>query len=531
MNSKPPKLKRLLPWDTPICIEPAKRLRQRLLRIAVYVAFAGALIVPVIQFQTGMMRNVRKAAEFDQKHPDWTPAVAAQGGPRRPKASKGAIGRWSNAVRAFWAGDNIYLTHEQSCAAGRARGIRLHPNMPFVVILLSAVGYLPPSVMAMLWSLLKVATVIAALWMMAEIARDPDKPVPDWVMALGLGWSLLMITDDILHGNTNVFVLGVIVLHLWLFRRGRDVWSGVALALAICLKMTPAIFLLYWLYQRNWRLLVGATVGLGVMAIVIPVAAIGPDHYGVLMHSWLSNLIVPGLLEGAWYPIHINQSISGVFSRYFLPEGNPNGNIYWNPDDNPYAFQEEFRWISVAALSPGSVKMLLRICQAAVVVLIGWAVGLRKLPRDDGRRALHYGLVVIAMLLLNQRTWEHHGVVMLIAGVATWRAIAFGRFSRCMRAWALALTLAAGLVFWAGASDLVESVGKLLGKTSQEAEVLSDLVKAYGPMFYYLMLLLAAGVMMSVALRKGPNVYAEQRQKLFGNSAGEEAESASPDPS
>ena len=100
-----------------------------------------------------------------------------------------------------------------------------------------------------------------------------------------------------------------------------------------------------------------------------------------------------------------------------------------------------------------------------VVAAVAWGIGWRKLARDDGRRSLHYGLVVIAMLLLNQRTWEHHAVVLLIANVAIWQAIAFGRMGRSARLWALVLMLTAGAVYWAARSDLVKGMGRLFGQS------------------------------------------------------------------
>ena len=55
---------------------------------------------------------------------------------------------------------------------------------------------------------------------------------------------------------------------------------------------------------------------------------------------------------------------------------------------------------------------------------------------------------------------------------------------------------------------------QLFGQTGEQADMLSDLIKAYGPVFYHLVLLLAAGVLLSVAIRRSTPVYAAERQKL-----------------
>ncbi len=525
MNDQPTKSKWHVPFDSPLSDEPARRKREKVLRVAIYVAIAAAMIVPTIQFQAQTHRNLRRSAKFDAKHPDWTPAVAQAVGLRRPKAHKGAIGRWSKAVRKFWAGENIYLSHEEVAELealdtnpNSPKRTRLHPNMPFVIILLTPFAYVPPELAAIMWNVLKLLSLVASIWMVADLAGHGRRRVVDWVIALGLAWSLLMFADDFLHGNTNTFVLAAVVCHLWLFRRGKDWLAGLPLALAICIKMTPAIFVLYWLYQRNWKLLAGTAIAMVLLAVILPAAIIGPSHYATLTQSWLDNLIIPGLVKGAWYPIHINQSISGVFSRYFFAEGNPNGNLFWSPDDTLYEKQTEFAWITLVSLSESTVKMLVKLSQLAVVVAVGWAIGWRKLPRDDGRRLLHYGLVVTALLLLNQRTWEHHATVLLIAGVAIWQAVAFGKFSRAVRIVAMAIMLATGCVLFFTTSDMVEMVAKLLGCTDDQGEITADVVKAYGPMFYHLVGLLVVGVLLSVVLRrcKDDVPYATERQKLSG---------------
>ena len=47
------------------------------------------------------------------------------------------------------------------------------------------------------------------------------------------------------------------------FRRGRDGPAGVLLALAIACKVTPALFVPYFLWKRAWKVLAGCAVGTG----------------------------------------------------------------------------------------------------------------------------------------------------------------------------------------------------------------------------------------------------------------------------
>jgi len=261
-----------------------------------------------------------------------------------------------------------------------------------------------------------------------------------------------------------------------------------------------------------------------LFAVVIPAAALGPSQYAAHTESWLENLILPGLLKGAWYPIHINQSVSGVFSRYFL-KGQRDGDINWNPDDMPYKAHVDAAktdpkhkgpdWIALVSLSTGTVKMLVRAMQVLILASMAWAIGWRKLPRDDGRRALHYGLIVLGMMLLNQRTWEHHAGVLLIAHLAVWYAIGFGCVSRRARGLALALMLLAGLCVWLDSGDIYKLMARLTGRPAEVGEEWSNLVKAYGLTFYHFLLVLVASVVLAVSLRRVQRPYAELRQRVF----------------
>jgi hypothetical protein len=382
--------------------------------------------------------------------------------------------------------------------------------MPFIVILLTPFAYLPLGAAIVSYNVLKLAAIVAAIWMMIRVANHDGLKMPDWVAGLGVLWAVKFILGDIQHGNTNDFVLAAIVLHLWLYRRGHDWASGTALAMAICLKMTPALFVLYWLYQRSWKVLAGTLVALAVFAIVVPVVAVGPSRAAELTGTWLDNLIIPGLVKGEWYPIHINQSASGVLGRYLLGGGQHGGDIYWNPDDNPYDRQVEHGWIAFASLSPQQAKAVVRAVQFILVALGAWAIGWRKLPRDDGRRALHYGLVVTGMMLLNQRTWDHHAAVLLVATLAIWYALWGGQLSRAGRGWALGLMLAAIVFMWGCSNDLFVVAAVLSGRTADVGHDWADRCMAYGPVFYSFLMLFVAGVILSVAMRRAQTPYLAQ---------------------
>jgi hypothetical protein len=166
------------------------------------------------------------------------------------------------------------------------------------------------------------------------------------------------------------------------------------------------------------------------------------------------------------------------------------------------------------AMSEAALRWLIRLLQVAVVGLIAWGIGWRKLARNDGRRMLHYGLITLGMMILNQRTWQHHATVTLVATVAIWQAIAYGRIPSRVRKWAIGLMIAAGPFMWLNASDLYVLIAKAAGHKSAVGKTWADFGDAYGPTLAYFVLMLICGVVLLRGLRHSEPGYAITRQKL-----------------
>jgi hypothetical protein len=508
-----------LPFSIPQPDDPGRRRGATILRIAAVGLLAAALILPVIQLQHKILRNQKRMETYQKKLTSGTlSAKEKTKGP--PKAHKGALNRWRSQIRAFWRGENIYVTTEEYIAENTRRppeqqrtdyGIR-HPNSIFMVMLLTPFAYLPASAAGLVYSLLKVVVYLASALAAVRVCNDGKRRMPDWVVGLGLAWWVVLGISDIQHVNTNGFVLGAIVLHLWLYRRGYDLWAGGVLAAAVMMKLTPALFVLYWLYQRNWRLLFGCVLaGLG-LGVVLPAAVLGPSHYWILTKTWLDNLIFRGL-GGAWYPIHVNQSLPAILGRYLLG-GQSGGDIHWNPDDFPYHKVHEHVWIAFASWPEAVVRWIIKGAQALIVLLAAWSIGWVKRPRDDGRRGLHYAMILAAMMLLNQRTWDHHAVVLLPATLAVWYATAFGRMSRAARIAGLTMILLAGILLWSSAGDAVVTLCRLTGMTKPQAKDASDVVQAYGLKGFSFLLIFLSAAVLCFSMRRREPAYAEVRQTL-----------------
>src|SRR5205823_6254799 len=120
-----------------------------------------------------------------------------------------------------------------------------------------------------------------------------------WALRLGPVLACLpAIGGSLMRGQVDAVVLlllsGLIVAVL----RRRRWQAGLWLAAAISLKVIPAFLLLYPLWRREWRVLGGCVVGLGIGLAVIPAAVFGPVRTWAYFQEWTEVVARPGLTPG-----------------------------------------------------------------------------------------------------------------------------------------------------------------------------------------------------------------------------------------
>jgi hypothetical protein len=284
-----------------------------------------------------------------------------------------------------------------------------YPNPPVMAIVLRPFAELPPITGAMTWFFAKVLmAALAALWTFRLVAAG--EPLPDGVWAAGILLALPAITGDLSHNNVNIFILFLMALCLELYRRGRDSASGVVLALAIACKVTPVLFVAYFVWKRAWRLVAACLVGLVLWLAVVPGAVFGWERNQELITDWYRLMIERPVLKGEITTEHPNQAIPGFVYRLFTHspsfiayDRTPKGDIpvpaeYHNIVDigRPAA------WVVVKTLTAAFVLAVVVLCRGPRTERQGW------------RFAAECGLILLGMLLFSERTWKHHAVTLLL---------------------------------------------------------------------------------------------------------------------
>ncbi|MBJ8343234.1 glycosyltransferase 87 family protein [Antrihabitans sp. YC2-6] len=202
-------------------------------------------------------------------------------------------------------------------------------------------------------------------------------------------------------GQVNAFLMVLVAVDCLAVRDRR--FRGILVGLAAAIKLTPAIFVLYFILRRDWRAAI--TTFVSFVAFSLLGFALAPRD---TMNYWFDALLDPSRVGGLAYAY--NQSLRGVLHRF-----------------DP----------------PASVESLLWAGLAVAVLVVAWQAGKRAVNAGNDVGALV--AIATAGLLVSPVSWAHHWVwiapAMLLVGWSIWRA----------NAWRLVpFALAACAIFYIG---------------------------------------------------------------------------------
>jgi alpha-1,2-mannosyltransferase len=385
---------------------------------------------------------------------------------RLGELTRTAFLRWRPQILSIETSTNIYAVHN-------------YPNPPIMALVLYPLAKLPPLAGAMTWFALKVLMANGmALWCLS-LLRRPGEPMPKRFAAWGLPVALLLslhpILGDLAHGNVNVFIAFLVVGSLVLYCRRWDFSSGIVLALAVACKVTPALFVPYFLWKRAWKQLAGCAVGLALWLFVVPGAALGWNENQTLLTSWFTQMVRPFVLEGKVTTEHQNQSLPGLAYRLLTTE--PSFLDYDDDEGKPFATA----FHNLLTLNPVVVQILLKLTMLlfafGVVVLCRWPTHRAAVPRAGPLLVAEFSLILVGMLLFSERTWKHHAVILIVPFILMGWVLSESAPARISRKGLFAVMLCVGALMW---------VPSVLSQQSQ------DLAMVYGSSTAAFVLLLFA---------------------------------------
>jgi hypothetical protein len=380
--------------------------------------------------------------------------------------SRSALLRWRPQLLELQDGVDIWAKYA-------------YPNPPMMALILLPIEQLPPLTGAILWFCLKAAMAVLAILVVSSMLDAGETPFPTLGKAIAVGLSLRPIEGDLVHGNVNLFILLLLALSLSAYCRRKDTLAGILLGLSIACKVTPGLFILYFLWKRAWKTLLGTALGLGVFVLLVPALALGWAENLTYLQSWHRQMVAP-YAAGVVSSEHKNQSLPGLLHRLLSDE----------PSFSTYVGEEKvtLQTHNLASLPPETVQGIIIGCMALFGLL---AMASCRTPTESRRGVLlvaEFGFVILGMLLFCERTWKHHCVILLIPFSVIAYAVTTAEVSRRLR-WCLAGGLiAAGVLMLSTSSGHLDAQVEAQGRLGKLAQVYG----AYVWMFLILLVCLVA---------------------------------------
>ncbi len=278
---------------------------------------------------------------------------------------------------------------------------------PFFGLLFAPLVPLPTIIGASLWFWLSLGLAVGAAYLCAVTVGGPENARRDKVLiVLPLVLTAGIIGSNLETAQVNTVTLVVVCLALYAVRKRADLAAGGLLGLATALKLTPGLFVLYFLYKRAYRVVLGAGLAVIVCWFLIPPLVFGPANFVEIMVGWydiVSGFIAEGTLaEGLQGFRDTNQSLAAAFHRYFteVPARWDRGGV------------GSF-YVNLFSMSLGTADRLIKAMVLAILIFLAAVCRTPLGHRDRPVLALEYSLIWIATLFVSPISWINHYVFLL----------------------------------------------------------------------------------------------------------------------
>ena len=192
-------------------------------------------------------------------------------------------------------------------------------NLPFTYPPIAAMLFVPLALLTMRDAnlLFSFGTLGLLVVVMVLVIRELTEIRGPRLLLAGLAAGTIAfwlgpVRETVEFGQVNVALMALVVVDVVVGRGKR--WQGVLTGLAMAIKLTPAVFLAYFLVKREWRALATAVASALLFTLLGFVVA-----WEESIRYWTGTITDPDRIGGLAYVS--NQSMNGVLLRLGLDGG------------------------------------------------------------------------------------------------------------------------------------------------------------------------------------------------------------------
>ncbi len=319
------------------------------------------------------------------------------------------------------------------------------PYPPIVIAILSPVTLFSAPNAQLCWTLCKAGLAAAILWLCLSMIQTTGIQLHPAALAVAVVAWLGPLVIDMQQGQTNLLMLLPLCAGLWAAQRQTarsDILAGLLIALAVSVKVTPIIFLIYFLIRKRWCVSAAIVLGMLLWLFLVPGLIFGWNQNLLWLMQWARIMIVPFVSRGDVLYAN-NQSLPSFLTRFLshIPA--------FNMNDTNVPVYVNFIDISSTALHWVTMVLLGGLGVVGLVWIIRPLTNIR-----TARWLLELVAVATLMLWVSKRTWPHNYVtalLLLLGGSGVVRLLWIIRpvANFCTPRWMLEISAVATFMLWA----------------------------------------------------------------------------------
>jgi len=293
------------------------------------------------------------------------------------------------------------------------------PYPPFWAVAHAPLAFFPRHIAQIL---LFPLFVVSFVMLLRVLDRLTERSMPlhseqtFWVSVIAVVFSSRFLIRDMPECGVNLALVALCWVAVWLWVQGRDNLSGMSLGLAVALKCTPAAFIAYFLWKRQWAVAKSALVTTAGLFLV-PVLFMGIPRYVQTVGFWMETAATgvsqadpsQGVLGEE--PLQ-NDSLRPAMARYLMHFPADHKARIDHPWSNDFL-----------DLPPATAGLVIKLLMLALAFGVAFQFRHPVNDRRDPALLWECAALSMAMLLYSPITWGQHCVGVLPAFYLISRAL------------------------------------------------------------------------------------------------------------
>ncbi len=307
--------------------------------------------------------------------------------------------------KVHWGTGGRFLTHQFLYLNGAD-----FPYLPILGMLFAPAALFSMPVAKAICYPLGVGALLLLFWTLDRLIRPAfqlTRVQSFWAATLAALLAGRFIIRDQAELGFNTIIAALTWLGVYFWATKRDVPAGISLGLAIAIKCTPAIFLGYFIWKRQWRVAFCATAAV-LFFTVVPMVWQGPASWSFHIKSWVGNATHGISGTGSGFEANEIYRVTNMSFRpavmYYLTHVPPNNFRFWEA--------QPLRYLNLSPTVAGWIVN--SILLALLGTFLWWSRG-RVVARNEPRVLWELAVAGILMLLISPITWGQHCVHILPA--------------------------------------------------------------------------------------------------------------------